>query len=70
MKRNWKTTILGVISIVSAVSLAAKALLDGDPATNPDWGATWTAIVAGFGLIVARDFNVSGGGAPVPPPAP
>lgn len=52
---SWKTTLLGVFSILSAVSNAAIALLDTDTATNPDWTIVLAAVMAGIGLICARD---------------
>lgn len=54
-----KTTILGVLTILSALAAAGKAFLDSDPATVPDWGSLVTAITAGIGLIAARDNNVT-----------
>lgn len=56
---STKTTLTGVCTILVAVASAAKAILDGDPATVPDWTSTITAITAGFGLIFARDNNVT-----------
>ena len=52
---SWRTTVLGVLAVLGAVFAAAKALLDGDPITNPDWAVLWAAIMAGIGLIKARD---------------
>ena len=54
-----KTTILGVLSILSAVSGSVTALLDADPLTNPDWTVVAAAVSAGIGLIMARDNSVS-----------
>lgn len=53
--KNAKTTILGIATILTAVSSAAIALLDGDPATTFDVGAVIAAVTAGIGLIVAKD---------------
>ena len=55
MKSNMKTTVLGIATILTAVSSAAIALLDGDPATSFDIGAVIAAITAGIGLIMAKD---------------
>ena len=52
---SWKTTCFGICCILTAIGGAGKAVLDGDPATNPDWATTITAIASGFGLIFARD---------------
>ena len=59
MKRSWKTTTFGVLTILSALMKAAMAVLDGNAATNPDWTVVITAITAGVGLIAARDNNKS-----------
>lgn len=69
MQRSWKTTVLGVVTIISAVAGAVKFLVDGDPATNPDFFAVWTAILAGVGLIFAKDSGVTGGTVPATPEA-
>jgi uncharacterized membrane protein YhiD involved in acid resistance len=50
-----KTTVLGIATILTAVSSAAIALFDGDPATSFDIGAVIAAITAGIGLIMAKD---------------
>ena len=62
--KSIKTTAFGIVTILAALSLAAKALLDADSATMPDWGAIATAIAAGIGLIMAKDFNITGGTKP------
>ena len=54
---SWKTTGLGIVTILMAIAGAAKMLLDGDAATTPDWNAVIAAVIAGFGLIIARDNN-------------
>lgn len=59
MKHSWRTTVTGVLTIIGAVASAAKALLDGDAATNPDWLVVSAAVTAGWGLITARDNKVS-----------
>ena len=59
MKGSWKTTGLGIVTIIFALSDAAKAMLDSDPLTNPAWPVVIAAITAGIGLIMARDNNKS-----------
>jgi uncharacterized membrane protein YhiD involved in acid resistance len=54
-KPNIKTTVLGIATILTAVSSALIAILDGDPATSFDIGSVIAAITAGIGLIVAKD---------------
>jgi len=50
MKKNWKTSLLGIGSIVTGVAL----FLTGDQA-----GAV-ASIMSGIGLMFAKDHNVSG----------
>lgn len=57
--KSWKTTLAGVGAILAVVGTALSALFDADPATVPDWSVVSAGIMAGLGLIVARDANVS-----------
>lgn len=59
MKSSWKTTAAGIGAILVAVGSALTATFDADPATVADWGAVVAAIIAGVGLIMARDNNVT-----------
>ena len=52
---SWRTTVFGVLVILGALVAVGVAFLDGDPSTVPDWGAVWVAVLAGVGLIKARD---------------
>lgn len=52
---NLKTTLAGIGSILVAVGFALKAVFDNDPATNVNIETTVAAIVAGVGLIWAKD---------------
>jgi hypothetical protein len=56
--KSYKTTILGVISIITAIIGVVTGLLNNTPV---DWNATITAIMAGIGLVFAKDSNVTGG---------
>lgn len=53
--KSWKTTVMGIATILSIVSGAAMAFLDGNPATNPDWTTIIAGVTTAFGLIFARD---------------
>ena len=59
MKHSWRTTVAGILTILGALASAGKALVDNDPATNPDWMLISTAVATGWGLITARDAKVS-----------
>lgn len=54
-KPNIKTTVLGIATILTAISSAVMSLMDGDPLTNFDVGSVVAAITAGIGLILAKD---------------
>jgi hypothetical protein len=57
--KSWRTTVLGVSTVMVVIGTAAIALLDGDPATTVDFGLIIAEITAGIGLILARDNKVS-----------
>jgi hypothetical protein len=57
--KSWRTTTAGIAAIVVAIATAVGALFDADPLTLPDWGAVAAAIMAGVGLLAARDNKVS-----------
>jgi hypothetical protein len=52
---SWRTTVLGITTIIAAVAGLVQALLDADPSTNPDMTVAAAAILSGLGLIFARD---------------
>jgi hypothetical protein len=52
---SWKTTGAGIAAILVAVGSVLTALTDNDPLTVPDWGALSAAVIAGVGLIFAKD---------------
>lgn len=53
--KSWRTTTLGITTIVASVAGILQAVLDNDPATNPDMTVAVAAILSGIGLIFARD---------------
>jgi len=59
LKGSWRTTALGVSTILVALGNAAIAWLDGNPNTNVDFAVLVAAITSGAGLIMARDNKVS-----------
>ncbi len=59
MKASWRTSAAGIGAILVAIGSAVTAITDNDPLTIPDWGAVVAAVIAGVGLIFARDAKVS-----------
>lgn len=57
--KSWKTTAAGIAAILVAVGTAIKALTDGDPTTSIDIGTLIAAVMAGVGLLCARDNDKS-----------
>lgn len=56
---SWKTTAAGIGTMAAAIGVAVTAMFDNDPTTIADWGSVVAAIIAGIGLILARDNNVT-----------
>ena len=50
---NWKTTLLGVFTILAAVADAGKEFLANG--SLGDVGLLFAAVTAGVGLILAKD---------------
>ena len=50
---------MGLGAILSAIGLALNQLFDGNPQTTPDWNLLVPQIIAGVGLVLARDNNKS-----------
>jgi len=54
MKKNWITTMAGVLALIATYAKLISDLLSGLP---PDLAVTATGTVTGAGLIAAKDFN-------------
>lgn len=52
--KNWKTTFMGIAAILG---VAAKVVNNG----SIDWQTDMPTVLAGIGLLVAKDSNVTGG---------
>lgn len=52
---NKNTTIAGIGSILVAVGAVLTAMFDGDATTAPDFASAAAAVIAGLGLIFAKD---------------
>ena len=53
--RNWKTNIIGALTILIALATGTKEYLATD--TLPDIGLIVASVLAGWGLINAKDNN-------------
>jgi hypothetical protein len=53
--RNYKTTLLGVLTIIASLSTAGREFLANG--SIPDLGLIAASLLAGWGLIVAKDNN-------------
>lgn len=53
--KNWKTTLAGVFAALAALFSGLSAELDADAATRADWPAIAAMLLAGAGLVLARD---------------
>jgi hypothetical protein len=51
--RNWKTTTIGILTALIALATGAKEFLA--TGTIPDLGLIAASLLAGWGLIVAKD---------------
>jgi hypothetical protein len=51
--RNYKTTLLGILTIIASLSTAGREFLANG--SIPDLGLVAASLLAGWGLIVAKD---------------
>jgi hypothetical protein len=59
--KNWKTTTAGIAGLIAILAGVAKALLDNDPTTNPDWAVVIAGVQAALVAVFAKDADVTGG---------
>lgn len=59
LKGSWRTSLFGVLLIISAITKFGLAQLDGDPSTNVAPADLMSNILAGWALLFARDNVVS-----------
>jgi hypothetical protein len=53
--RNWKTNVIGALTILIALATGTKEYLATD--SLPDLGLIVASVLAGWGLINAKDSN-------------
>lgn len=56
MFKSPKTTMTGIAAVLAAIAGVLTAVANGTPI---DWSSAISAIIAGVGLIAARDHNVT-----------
>lgn len=56
---SWKTTVFGAGGLGTIAWNVASMLLDGNPATNPDWSVVIFSTLSSLGLLFARDNDKS-----------
>lgn len=64
MNASWKTSLLGAGGLVWLLTDAVELLMDGNPATNPDWNIVVPALLTALAAIFAKDSNVSNAPSP------
>jgi hypothetical protein len=57
--KSWKTTVAGIGGFLALLGPALAAQFDNDPLTVPQWGLVFAAAIAAWGLIKARDNDVT-----------
>jgi hypothetical protein len=53
--RNWKTNLLGALTIIASLSTAGREFLANG--SIPDLGLVGASLLAGWGLLMAKDHN-------------
>ena len=53
--RNWKTSLLGALTIIASLSTAGREFLANGRV--PDLGLIAASLAAGWGLLMAKDNN-------------
>ena len=56
--KNWITTLTGIGTVATAIGTMATGLAHGDFSVI---GTQGPGLIAGIGLLFAKDFNVTGG---------
>ena len=59
MKGSWKTTGAGLGALLALVGTTLNQLLDGNPATNPDFNYVLPLFFTSLTGLFARDNNKS-----------
>lgn len=66
MKRSYRTTLAGIGALLVTLGNAMVGQFDEDPSTVADWGLVVAAVAVAWGLLSARDDNVTSEGRTAP----
>lgn len=55
---NWKTSLTGLVMLLAACLDVIRATMNG---MQPNWETVMSSVIAGIGLLCAKDHNVTGG---------
>jgi hypothetical protein len=69
IRTSKNLTLAGIFTILGALAVAGLALFDGNDTTNVNFEATFAAIAAGVGMIMAKGQANTGGTVPATPEA-
>lgn len=58
-KKSWKTTLAGVLTLLTILSAEGKKVIDDDPTTTADFSVIVAACGAFFIGLYGRDATVS-----------
>jgi len=61
MRKNWKTSLSGIMTIVFGGWVIAQPIIGGQAPDGNAIAQAMAAIIAGVGLLAAKDQNVTGG---------
>ena len=62
--KSWKTTLFGAGGLGTLIVMGViQPLMDGDPATNPQWSIVIPGLFTALIGLFAKDSNVTGGSA-------
>ncbi len=59
MPTSLHPKLTAIMGAVVALAVAIKAMVDGDPTTNPDWSSLATTLILAAGLFTARQNGVT-----------
>lgn len=56
---GWHVKIAAISGFIALLSTTIAHLMDGNPATNPDWGTLIATATSLYALLFVRQANIS-----------